>query len=169
MQYLSEIRIFSFNYAPRGWAQCNGQTLPIQTNTALFSLLGNTFGGDGVRTFNLPDFRGRTPMNWGAYQGGLTYTWGQNGGESAHTLTIPEMPSHNHAASASSNSPDRAIASGNNWASNTNYQVYGSNPVLAMSPQALMTSGLSIPHQNMSPFLTLNICIALSGIFPTRS
>ena len=106
-------------------------------------------------------------MNWGPYPG-LNYVWGQNGGEPSHTLTTLEMPQHNHTASASSNSPDKSTAADNNWASNTGFQVYGSNPVLAMSPQALMTSGLSIPHQNMSPFLTLNICIALVGIFPTR-
>jgi len=167
MQYLSEIRIFSFSYAPRGWAQCNGQALLIQTNTALYSLLGTTFGGDS-RYFNLPDLRGRAPMNWGSTIAGLNYIWGEAGGEPAHALTIQEMPSHNHQASASSNSPDKPNGAFNNWASNTGYQVYGSNPVLAMSPRALMTSGLNIPHQNLSPFLTLNICIALTGIYPTR-
>lgn len=164
MQYLSEIRIFSFNFAPRGWAQCNGQSLPIASNTALFQLLGTTFGGDGRTYFNLPDFRGRVPMNWN----NSGYVWGQAGGESQHALTIPEMPLHNHTASASSNSPDKNIAAGNNWASNTGFTPYGSHIVQTMAPKALMTSGLGVPHQNMSPFLTLNICISLTGIFPTR-
>jgi microcystin-dependent protein len=167
MQYLSEIRIFSFDFAPRGWLQCNGQQLPIASYTALYSLLGDTFGGDNRTYFNLPDFRGRTPMNWGDFLGNR-YVWGQTGGESQHALTINEMPGHNHTATASSNSPDKPSGAGNNWASNTNYQVYGSNPVLAMSAQALFTSGLAVPHQNMSPFLALNVCIAMSGIFPTK-
>jgi microcystin-dependent protein len=167
MQYLSEIRIFAFAFAPRGWVQCNGQQLPISTNTALYSLLGTTFGGDGTTYFNLPDFRGRTPMNWGNYVG-TEYVWGQAGGEAGHALTIPEMPPHNHTASASSNSPDSPNPVQNNWASNTGYQVYGSNPVLAMSAEALFTAGLGVPHQNMSPFLTLNVCMAITGIYPTR-
>lgn len=165
MQYLSEIRIFSFNYAPRGWAQCNGQPLAINTNLALFQLLGTTFGGDGQTYFNLPDFRGRVPMNWS----NSGYVWGQSGGESQHALTIPEMPAHNHLASASSNAPDKNTAANSNWASNTGYTPYGSHIVQTMSPKALMTTGLGVPHQNMSPFLTLNICISLTGIYPTRS
>lgn len=167
MQYLSEIRIFAFSFAPKGWAQCNGQQLQITQNSALFSLLGTTFGGDGRTNFNLPDFRGRVPMNWGDYLG-TNYVWGQNGGESAHTLTIGEMPSHNHTATASSSTPDSPNPVNNNWASNTGFQVYGSNPVLAMAPEALFTAGLSVPHQNMSPFLTLNVCIAMTGIYPSR-
>ena len=167
MQYLSEIRIFAFGFAPKGWLPCNGQQLPIGPNTALYSLLGSTFGGDNKTYFNLPDFRGRTPMNWGDYIGN-NYVWGQAGGEAAHALTIGEMPSHNHTATASSNSPDSPNPVQNNWASNTGFQVYGANPVLAMSPQALFTAGLGVPHQNMSPFLTLNICIAMTGIYPTR-
>jgi microcystin-dependent protein len=168
MQYLSEIRIFSFDFAPRGWVQCNGQQLPIGPNTALYSLLGNTFGGDNKTYFNLPDFRGRTPMNWGTYQSLLNYVWGQNGGEMQHALTVNEMPNHNHTASASSLSPDKSVPTGNNWASNTGFQVYGSNPVLAMAAQALFTSGLGVPHQNMSPFLALNVCMAMTGIYPTK-
>lgn len=168
MQYLSEIRIFAFDFAPRGWMQCNGQLLPITPNAALFSLLGTTFGGDGRTNFNLPDFRGRVPMNWGTYLGGTNYVWGQLGGESAHTLSIAEMPKHNHTATASSNSPDSPNPAGSNWASNTGFQVYGSNPVLAMAAEALFTTGLSVPHQNMSPFLTLNVCIAVTGIYPSR-
>ncbi|HWB92487.1 MAG TPA: tail fiber protein [Puia sp.] len=164
MQYLSEIRIFSFGFAPQGWFQCNGQRLLISQYQAMYSLLGSTFGGDNRTYFNLPDFRGRTPMNWN----NNSYVWGQAGGEAAHALTVGEIPSHKHMASASSMSPDKSSPAGSNWASNTGYQVYGSNPVLAMSPQALMTAGLGVPHQNMSPFLTLNICIAMTGIYPTR-
>jgi microcystin-dependent protein len=164
MPYLSEIRIFSFNYAPRNWAQCNGQVLSINANKALFSLLGITFGGDGRTTFNLPDFRGgRSPLNWNQL-----VTWGETGGESAHPLTLNEMPVHFHRASASSSNPDVNSASGANWATNTGYSPYGSHVVTAMSAQALLTTGLGIPHQNMSPYLTLNICISLAGIFPTR-
>lgn len=165
MQYLSEIRIFSFGFAPRGWAQCNGQALPINTNQPLFALLGVTFGGDGQRFFNLPDFRGRVPMTWN----NNGYVWGQNGGEAMHMLTIKEIPPHNHLASASSNAPDKNSAANSNFASNTGFQPYGSHIVQTMSPKALMTSGLDVPHQNMSPFLALNICISLVGIFPSRS
>jgi microcystin-dependent protein len=163
MPYLSEIRIFSFNYAPRGWAQCNGQQLPVSSNLALFQLLGTTFGGDGRTYFNLPDFRGRSPMNWNRQ-----ISFGQSGGEAAHALTISETPNHSHTVSASSNTPDVNSASGANWATGTGFTPYGSHVVLAMAPQALLTSGLGIPHQNMSPYLPLNICIALAGIFPTR-
>ena len=164
MQYLSEIRIFSFNYAPRGWAQCNGQPLPVGPNSALFQLLGTTFGGDGRTYFNLPDFRGRSPMNWNQQ-----IPLGQSGGESAHALSISETPNHFHKVSASSNTPDVNSASGANWATGTGFTPYGSHTVLAMSPQALLTAGLGIPHQNMSPYLPLNICIALVGIFPSHS
>ncbi len=160
--FLSEIRIFSFNFAPRSWAQCNGQLLPINQNQALFSLLGTTYGGDGRVNFALPDFRGRVPMHTG---GGLTL--GQRGGEEVHTLTLAEMPAHTHTVNASTNGPTVTAPTGNFWSSGTGFSPYGTTANTAMSPQAVSNIGGSQAHENRSPYLTLNICIALQGIFPS--
>lgn len=159
--FLSEIRIMSFNFAPKGWAMCNGQLLPINQNQALFSLLGTTFGGDGRVNFALPDQRGRAPVHVGS---GLTL--GQRGGEQAHTLNIAEMPTHQHLAMAASNNTDTNIPGGNNLGSFAN----GYNPdntVVALSPTTIGNAGGSQPHQNMQPYNVLNFCIALQGIFPS--
>ncbi|HEX2684206.1 MAG TPA: tail fiber protein [Ferruginibacter sp.] len=160
--FLSEIRIFSFNFAPQGWAMCNGQLLPINQNQALFSLLGTTYGGNGQTNFALPDLRGRVPMHEGA-----GFSLGQRGGEEAHTISIGEMPAHTHAVSGSADSPTSATAAGNFFASNTSFTPYSNTVEVAMSPSCVGNAGGSQPHENRSPFLTLNCCIALQGIFPS--
>jgi len=160
--FLSEIRIFSFNFAPRGWAQCNGQLLPINQNQALFALLGTTYGGNGTTNFALPEMRGRVPMHVG---NGLTL--GQRGGTENHTLTINETPTHTHQVKASANGATVTAPTSNFWASNTGFSPYGTTADTAMSPAAVSNTGGSQAHENMSPFLTLNMCIALQGIFPS--
>jgi microcystin-dependent protein len=160
--FLSEIRIFSFEFAPKAWALCNGQLLPINQNQALFSLLGTTFGGDGRVNFALPDLRSRVPIHVGA-----SHTLGEKGGEQAHTLSISELPTHAHVANASS------TAAETNAPSNTAYlgvinNVYGPPAnLVAMSPAEITNIGGSQAHLNMQPFLVLNFCIALQGIFPS--
>jgi microcystin-dependent protein len=169
--FLSEIKIFSFNYAPRGWAMCNGQFLPINQNQALFSLLGTTYGGNGQTTFALPDLRGNVPLH-----DGNGHTLGQKAGEQAHTLTQSELPQHVHdfssntaVVSASANATVGPPTS-NYWANNghTAYSTGGVN-LGAMSPQAITNVGGSQPHENMQPYLVLNFCIALQGIFPSQN
>lgn len=161
--FLSEIRIMSFVFAPKGWALCNGQLLPINQNQALFSLLGTTFGGDGRVNFALPDLRGRTPIHVGS-----GHTLGEKGGEQAHTLSISELPTHAHVATATSTNGGVIIPSGNLLAGGTP-QLYHAPDVnlVAMNPATLGTVGGSQAHLNMQPFLTLNFCIALQGIFPS--
>jgi microcystin-dependent protein len=162
MPYLSELRIFSFSYAPRGWAMCNGQRLSISANAALYTLIGTTYGGDGTTYFNLPDFQGRAPTQWG-----YSLVIGQSGGEAGHALVTGEMPIHNHAAMASTATPDVNTALGNHWTANTGDLPYGTLTPTPMAPTALMTTGTGLPHENMSPYLVLNICIATAGIFPS--
>jgi microcystin-dependent protein len=161
--YLSEIKICSFGFAPKGWALCNGQLLPINQNQALFSLLGTTYGGDGRVNFGLPNLQGRTPNHMGQ---GLTL--GRQGGEQAHTLTISEIPSHIHSATASSNNGDSPVPAGNYLGAANNFYAPLANPT-ALPPATLTTTGGSQPHQNMQPFLVLSFCIALQGIFPSQS
>jgi microcystin-dependent protein len=164
--FLSEIRIMSFGFAPKGWALCNGQLLPINQNQALFSLLGTTYGGDGRINFGLPDLQGRTPIHMG--QG---HTLGERGGEQAHTLSITELPTHVHTANATSavataNTPTNALL----LAQSTSSQLYTAAANLTtMAPNALGNAGGSQPHLNMQPFLTLNFSIALQGIFPSQN
>jgi len=162
--FLSEIRIMSFGYAPRGWALCNGQLLPINQNQGLFSLLGTTFGGDGRVNFALPDLRGRTPIHVGS-----GHTLGERGGEQAHTLSIAELPEHTHVLNASTatsttNTPANTLVT----AQSTAADLYaGATNLQAMSPAAVANVGGSQAHLNMQPFLTLNFSIALQGIFPS--
>ncbi len=160
--FLSEIRIMSFVFAPKGWALCNGQLLPINQNQALFSLLGTTFGGDGRVNFALPDVRGRTPIHVG---GG--HTLGERGGEQAHTLSIAELPEHTHLAIGSANAADTGAPSNATLLGIIN-NVYGPpTNLVAMSPGEISNVGGSQAHLNMQPFLTLSFCIALQGIFPS--
>ncbi len=161
--FLGEIKIMSFNFAPKGWALCNGQLLPINQNTALFSLLGTTYGGDGRVTFGLPNLQGRVPFHMG---NGLTL--GAAGGEETHTLSIEELPTHTHAPTGSSLPPSAASPAGNVWAS-TAGGGYAASPDTTLNPASITGTGGSQPHQNMAPFLTLNFCIALQGIFPSRN
>jgi microcystin-dependent protein len=165
--FLGEIRIMSFNFAPKGWALSNGQLLPINQNQALFSLLGTTYGGNGTTTFALPNLQSRTPVHVGS---GLVL--GETGGEQGHTLSTAETPTHTHAvnattATATTNSPGNTLLTAQSTAANL-YASAGSNPV-AMSPDMVGTVGGSQAHQNMQPFLTLNFCIALQGIFPSQN
>ena len=161
--FLSEIKIMSFNFAPKGWALCNGQLLPINQNQALFSLLGTTYGGNGQTNFALPDLRGRTPIHEG--QG---FTLGQAGGEEGHTLIQSEMPAHIHFGVASGLAANAASPAGNRWA-DAGKAIYstGVDSAVAMASNLVSNNGGSQPHNNMSPFLTLNFCIALVGIFPS--
>jgi microcystin-dependent protein len=161
--FLAEIRIISFNFAPKGWALCNGQLLPINQNQALFSLLGTNYGGNGTTNFALPNLQGRVPFHFG---GG--FSLGQTGGEATHTLTTPELPAHNHLAMASSSNADQVNPSGNFWAKGA-ASAYSAASNDAMSPASLANAGGSQPHENMSPFLVLNFVIALQGIFPSRN
>jgi microcystin-dependent protein len=161
--FIGEIQIFGFQFAPRGWALCNGQLLPINQNQALFSLLGTTYGGDGRTTFALPDLQGRVPLGVGA-----GYTQGERAGEESHTLITSEMPAHTHmplASLAAASTPSPADAT---WA-NTGAANYASSPNTQMAGNAVVPVGGSQPHENRSPYLTVNFCIALVGIFPSRS
>lgn len=163
--FLSEIRMMSFDFAPRGWALCNGQLLPINQNQALFSLLGTTFGGDGRVNFALPDLRGRVPMHVGS-----GHTLGERGGEQAHTLSIAEMPTHAHAVVVSGTSATPAVATPNaqTFAPSEGAQVYGAAAnLVAMKANMVGNTGGSQAHLNMAPFLTLSFCIALQGVFPS--
>jgi microcystin-dependent protein len=163
--FLSEIRIMSFGYAPRGWAMCNGQLLPINQNQALFSLLGTTFGGDGRVNFALPDLRGRIPIHVGS-----GHTLGERGGEQAHTLSISELPEHVHVQNAvnipaTTSDPSTANVT---LAQSVQALLYGpATNLQAMAPDMVTNTGGSQAHLNMQPFLTLTFCIALQGIFPS--
>lgn len=162
--FLSEIRIMSFSFAPKGWALCNGQLLPINQNQALFSLLGTTFGGDGRVNFALPDLRGRVPIHVGS-----GHTLGERGGEQGHTLTIQELPTHAHSANAISNTTaDQQYPSTTTyWASGGSFAGFHQNSNTQMDAGIVLPTGGSQAHLNMQPFLTLNACIALQGIFPS--
>ena len=164
--FLSEIKIVSFGFAPKGWALCNGQLLPINQNQALFSLLGTTYGGDGRVNFGLPNLQGMTPISMGN-----GFTLGQLGGEQAHTLSISEIPSHNHLVNASSATTGGTANPANAYlGGGTGVYDGGQNLSLtSLSPSEVTIVGGSQPHQNMQPFLALNFCIALQGIFPSQT
>lgn len=159
--FLSEIRMMSFNFAPKGWALCDGQLLPINQNQGLFSLLGTTFGGDGRVNFALPDLRGRVPIHVGN-----SHTLGARGGEQSHTLSIAELPTHAHALKGSNTPAETNVATGGYLAISNNVYAPPGN-LVAMSPSEVGTVGGSQAHLNMQPFLTLNFSIALQGIFPS--
>jgi microcystin-dependent protein len=170
-QFVAEIRIFPFNFAPKGWAFCNGQLLPLSQNTALFSLLGTFYGGDGKSTFALPDLQGRAPNHQGQGAGLSDYFLGQSAGSESVTLLESEIPAHNHQAFGSTGSgpaspADSAWGTGVGRTPPPTY-VDGS-PNVIMSAQATGIAGASFPHNNMQPYLALNFCIALQGIFPPR-
>lgn len=159
--FLSEIRLMSFNFPPKGWALCDGQLLPINQNQALFSLLGTTFGGDGRVSFALPDLRGRVPIHVGS-----GHTLGERGGEQAHTLSIVELPTHTHVMNGSSTPAETNVPTGAYLAQVNNAYTAEAN-LTALSSAAVTNAGGSQAHLNMQPFLTLSFCIALQGIFPS--
>jgi microcystin-dependent protein len=167
--FVAEIRIFACNFAPTGWATCDGQLLPISQNTALFSLLGTTYGGDGKSTFALPDFDGSAAMNQGQGAGLSQRFLGETGGEQTVTLLTSEMPNHNHALQANSQVGNRRPVSGNALARSTGANMYlPSGTITQMAFQAVTIQGSSNPHNNMQPYLALVYCIAMQGVFPQR-
>ena len=168
--FLGEIKIVSFNFAPKGWAMCNGQLLPINQNQALFSILGTTYGGDGRVNFGLPDFRGRSP-----YYTGNGLTLGEKGGEEAHTLNISEMPAHTHTPQGKNAAGNLVfpaalspVVQHNTWA-NSALNPYAAASNDAMLPGAIGNTGGSQPHPNLQPYLVLTFIIALQGIFPSQN
>ncbi|MDQ3280460.1 MAG: tail fiber protein [Acidobacteriota bacterium] len=167
--YIGEIRIFAGNFPPDGWAFCNGATIAISTNDALFNLIGTTYGGDGENTFALPDLQGRVPLGWGASKTGQTYFIGQKAGSEAVTLTTASIPLHEHPVMATS-AGAAAASPGNNLAAVPAKRIYtngASNAQLA--PGSITPAGGSQPHENMQPYLALNYIIALYGIYPQQS
>ena len=164
--FLSEIRIFSFGFPPKGWALCDGQLLPINQNQGLFSLLGTTYGGDGRVNFGLPNLQGRVPIHMGS-----GHTLGERAGEQAHTLSIAEIPTHTHSWRATTSTGNTSTAAGNVLAAGTQgagfYQ--SATSLTSLTPATLANVGGSQAHLNMQPFLVLNMCIALQGIFPSQT
>ncbi|MCM3628988.1 tail fiber protein [Paenibacillus glycanilyticus] len=171
--YIGEIRMFTGNFAPRGWALCNGQILPISQNTALFSLLGTTYGGDGRVTFALPNLQGRAPMHWGQGPGLTPRDLGETSGEASVTLLQTEIPSHNHLANAQTVS-NKTDAQNDIWAMSGapgrgGIQYYSDKTDVTLNPMAVGLTGGSQPHNNTQPFQSLNFIISLEGVFPPRS
>ena len=162
--FIAEIRMVAFTFAPRGWALCDGQLLPINQNQALFSILGTTFGGNGQTTFALPDLRGRSPIH-----PDTQVLLGQTGGEENHTLAIAEMPGHTHQAQGDANSASVSSPTGNVWAASANNPFSSSAPDTALNPASVGPAGGSQPHPNQQPYLVVNFVIALTGIFPSRN
>ncbi len=181
--YLGQIEMFGFGFAPKSWAMCNGQLLPIQQNQALFSLLGTTYGGNGTTNFALPNLQSRVPLGYGTPVGGPTYTQGETGGEESNTLLMTEMPQHNHLVSvntsvtANANTPAAGTALGNGTAAGTQpsgqpftISLYGTTtPNGTLYGPAIANNGSNNPHSNLMPYLCVNFCISLSGIFPSRN
>ena len=171
--FVAEIRIVPFNFAPRGWAFCNGQLLPISQNTALFSLLGTTYGGNGQTNFSLPNFQGSAPIHWGDGPGLTSRGIGEVGGQSNVTFTIPELPAHTHTAQADATAGGVASPAGGTWGKapgRTPPPAYSNAaPGVSMHPLALGFSGQNFPHNNLSPHLVLNFIFALQGVYPPRS
>jgi microcystin-dependent protein len=171
--FVAEIRIFPFNFAPHGWALCDGQLLPISQNTALFSLLGTTYGGNGKSNFALPNLQDTGPMQWGQGAGLSLRDLGETAGSPAVTLLNSEMPIHTHSVNASNAGATQADPGGNIWAAPKGDQgatpYYTTTGTAMMNPSNFAMAGGSLPHNNMHPFLVLNFCIAMQGIFPARS
>jgi microcystin-dependent protein len=181
--YLGQVEVFSFSFPPKGWTNCSGQLMQINQNQALFSLLGTTYGGDGMRTFGLPDLRGRVPIGWGQGLGLPNYDLGQKGGEEAHTIINQEMGSHTHnwmvntstAATANTGVPSSSVVLGQT----TGVPALGNlfslllytsgSPGGSLDGHSISSSGGNQPHENRMPYLCLNFCIALIGIFPSRN
>ncbi|HSM88281.1 MAG TPA: tail fiber protein [Candidatus Limnocylindrales bacterium] len=175
-QFLSEIRIFGGNFAPAGWALCNGQLMPISQNTALFSLLGTTYGGDGRSTFALPNLQGSAPLGAGQGPGLSLRSLGETGGEKTVTLLATEMPSHTHIAQADPSGGGSAVPTNNTWGASGGrgrpgapYAPSSAGSNVQMSANATAVTGSGLPHNNMPPYLCMTFIIALQGIFPPRN
>lgn len=171
--FVAEIRIFPFNFAPKGWAWCDGQLLPLSQNTALFSLLGTTYGGNGKSNFALPDLQGRVPMHPGQSPGLSLHDLGESGGSESVTLLESEIPAHSHTllagnTPASTNTPGTGIALSRSVGGMA-YQDMTQSNMVDLAPEAILPNGGHTPHNNMQPYLTCYFCIALQGIFPPRS
>ena len=166
--YLGEIRIFSFNFPPKGWALCNGQLLAINQNQALFAILGTTYGGNGQTNFSLPNLQSRTPRHYGSGPGLSTVTLGEQAGSEAVTLLSTQLPAHTHTVQLSTGTANQVSPKNNVWA-NSGSLSYAPSPNATMSPGAIAAVGSSQPHSNTPPYLVLNFCIALNGIFPSRN
>lgn len=169
--FLAEVRIVGFNFAPRGWAFCDGQILPISQNQSLYSLLGTTYGGDGRTSFALPDLRGRTPIHVGRSNGGEFHTLGQKSGEETHTLNAAEMPDHDHVLKGDGENADQNNPEGNVLGQALNlYTPASVNPTRVPILSATVSNvGGGQAHENMQPYLVVNFCIALQGLFPSRN
>lgn len=167
--FVAEIRIFPFNFAPKGWAFCDGQLLPLSQNTALFSLLGTMYGGDGKSTFALPDLQGAAPMFWGQGPGLSQHFEGETGGSEFVTLLESEIPGHAHGMMGAVPPAESNLATGFAMTRSANANAYAPpNNLVTMAPETLPPAGGDLPHNNMQPYLTLNFCIALQGVFPAR-
>jgi len=167
--FVAEIRMFCGNFAPTGWAQCNGQLIPISQNTALFSLLGTFYGGDGKSTFALPNLQGSAPMHGGQGQGLSQRFIGEQSGSEFVTLLESEIPAHTHTAFGRTALGNAQLPSGQTWAGSSIAKQYVSTaPNIQMAPQALSIAGGSLPHNNMPPYLVVNFIIAMQGVFPSR-
>jgi microcystin-dependent protein len=170
--YIGEIRMFGGNFAPNGWAFCDGQLLPISEYDALFALLGTTYGGDGQTTFGLPNLQGRLPIHAGTGPGLSSYVLGQQGGVEQVTLTTLQLPAHTHAAAATTNPGSQAAPGGAVWAASSGQALYatGTAPTVPMDPTApAAPAGGNLPHSNLMPYQCVNFIIALFGIFPSQS
>lgn len=167
--FVAEIRMFPFNFAPKGWAWCDGQLLPLSQNTALFALLGTTYGGNGKSNFALPDLQGRAPMHPGQGPGLSLHDLGETGGSETVTLLESEIPAHSHALMGNQNIANSKVPQGNTLARPVNGFTYMPPAALTMmSPNALTPAGGDEPHNNLQPYLAVYFCIALQGVFPPR-
>ncbi|NYT40309.1 phage tail protein [Sphingomonas sp. R-74633] len=170
--FVAEIRIFPFNFAPKGWAWCDGQLLPLSQNTALFSLLGTTYGGNGKSNFSLPDLQGRAPMHPGQGPGLSLHDLGEEGGVETVQLLESEIPNHSHTLRGSvEDATQGTLSNGVTISTSTGgslYQTTTNTNLVTMAPQALSPAGGDLPHNNMQPYLTFYFCIALQGVFPPR-
>jgi microcystin-dependent protein len=173
-QYLAQVILLGFNFAPKGWAFCAGQTLPINSNQALFSIIGTFYGGNGTQTFQLPDLRGRVPIHWGQGLGQPDYSIAEIGGTQTTTLFPSNLPLHNHPMSAFTGAGNNGDPIGNVLAkgpviTGTNVNVYSTTANTTMAPTAIVPNGGNLPIPVLQPYLTLNYCISLSGIYPSRN